>query len=49
MIKGALIVSKFVDDENALPHRVNTSNRVHFKVVEIRVLQKCNSVDLIIG
>ena len=48
MIKGALIVSDFVDYENTLPHRVNTSSLVHFRGVEIPVLQERNSVDLII-
>ena len=38
MIKRALIVSNFVDDENSLPHRVNTSSLVHFREVEIPVI-----------
>ena len=40
---------KFVDDENTLPHRVDTSNLKHFTGVKIPTLPNCKNVDILIG
>ena len=48
-IKGALIVSNFEDDENTLPHRIDTSKLSHFREVQIPVISYRKSVDLLIG
>ena len=48
-IKNALVVLKFVDDENTLPHRVDTSNLKHFTGVKIPTLPNRKNVDILIG
>ena len=48
-IKGALIVYNFEDDENTLPHRIDTSKFNHFRGVQIPVISYRKSVDLLIG
>ena len=48
-IKGALIVSNFEDDENTLPHCIDTSKLGHFRGVQIPVISYRKSVDLLIG
>ena len=48
-IKGALIVSNFEDDENTLPHCIDTSKLSHFRGVQIPVISYRKSVDLLIG
>ena len=47
-IKGALIVSNFEDDENTLPHSIDTSKLSHFRGVQISVISYRKSVDLLI-
>ena len=46
--KNALVALKFVDDENTLPHRVDTSNLKHFTGVKIPTLPYRKSVDILI-
>ena len=48
-IKGALIVSNFEDEENSLPHCIDTSKLSHFRGVQIPVISYRKSVDLLIG
>ena len=48
-IKGALIVPNFEDDENTLPHCIDTSKLSHFRGVQIPVISYRKSVDLLIG
>ena len=49
MIKNALVVSKFTDDESTFPHRVDTSRLEHFKGVEIQTVPHRSSFDILIG
>ena len=48
-IANALVVLKFVDDENTLPHRLDTSNLKHFNGDKIPILPNRKNVDILIG
>ena len=44
-----LVVKNFVDDENTLPHRVDTSHLKHFAGVEIPILPDRRNIDILVG
>ena len=48
-IKGALIVSNYEDDENTLPHCIDTSKLSHFRGVQIPDISYRKGVDLLMG
>ena len=48
-IKNALVVPDFIDDENALPHAVNTQKLRHFKGVKIPTIPQRQRIDILIG
>ena len=48
-IYGAVVVPQFLDDENTLPHAVDTSTLEHFEGVHIPVVQDRRRVDVLIG
>ena len=48
-IKNALVVPDFIDDENVLPHAVNTQKRRHFKEVKIPTIPQRQRIDSLIG
>ena len=48
-IKNALVVLDFVDDENVLPHAVNTQKLAHFKKVKIPAFLQRQRIDILIG
>ena len=48
-IKDALVVPEFVDNEDTLPHRVDTSDLMHFNGVEIPTLPHRKNIDILIG
>ena len=48
-INGAVVVSQFLDDENTLPHAVDTSTLEHFEGVHIPVVPDRRRVDVLIG
>ena len=48
-IKNALVVKNFVNDENTLPHRVDTSRLKYFAGVKIPTLPGRKSIDILVG
>ena len=48
-IKDALVVPEFVDNEDTLPHRVDTSDLMHFNGVEIPTLPHRKNIDILVG
>ena len=46
MIKNALVVQEFTDDESTLLHRVDTTGHEHFRGVEIQTVPNRSSVDI---
>ena len=48
-INGAVVVPEFLDDENTLPHAVDTSTLEHFQGVQIPVVPDRRRVDVLIG
>ena len=48
-IKNALAVLDFVNDENVLPHAVNTQKLAHFKGVKIPAFPQRQRIDILIG
>ena len=48
-IKGALIVTNFKDDENTLPHCIDTSKLSHFREVQIPVISYRKGLNLLMG
>ena len=48
-IKNALVVPDFIDDENVLPHAVNTQKLRHFEGVKIPTIPQRQRIDILIG
>ena len=48
-INGAVVVPQFSDDENTLPHAIDTSTLEHFEGVHIPVVSDRTRVDVLIG
>ena len=48
-IKNALVVLDFIDDENVLPHAVNTQKLRHFEGVKIYTIPQRQRTDILIG
>ena len=48
-IKNALVVPDFIDDENVLPHAVNTQKLKHFIGVKIPTIPQGQRIDILIG
>ena len=48
-IKNALIIPEFTDEESTLSHAVNVARLEHFRGVEILVISKRKSIDVLIG
>ena len=48
-IKNALVVPDFIDDENVLPHAVNTQKLRHFEGVKIPTIPQRQRIDVLIG
>ena len=46
--KNVLVVPDFIDDENVLPHAVNTPKHRHFKGVEITTIPQRQRIDILI-
>ena len=48
-IKNALVVPDFIDDENVLPHAVNTQKLRHFEGVKIPTIPQRQRIDILRG
>ena len=48
-IKGALIVSNFEDDENTLPHCMDTSKLSHFRGIQMPVISIVKVLTCLLG
>jgi len=49
MIENAFVVPKFNDDENVLPHAVDTTGLKHFREVDISIMPERKRMDVLIG
>ena len=47
--KNALVVPDFIDDENVLPHAVNTQKLGHFKGVKTPTIPQRQRIDILMG
>ena len=48
-VKNALVIRNFIDDENTLPHKVDTSKLEHFSDIGIPVIPYRRSIDILVG
>ena len=48
-LKNALVVPDFIDDENVLPHTVNTQKLRHFEGVKIPTIPQRQRINILIG